>query len=130
MLKLVSGSFALTCILSLALNAITQCAGWNPSAEARMACCADDGCPMHKDDNVGHATHAPMPQQDADRCCAAAERPTPDTSNASPVRVSLVATRVLASEAPAVWWTASRPANACAAPTRAARHVLLSVFLL
>jgi hypothetical protein len=130
MLKLVSRSFALTCILALALNAITQCAGWHPSAEGRMACCADDACPMHKDDNVGHLAHAPMNQQDADRCCAASERPTPESSSAGHIPVSLVASPVVASvETPAVWWTAARPANERAAPTRAARHVLLSVFL-
>ena len=59
------------------------CAGWQQSAEARMACCQDEAnCPMHATERHGSSTRAGVSQSDADRCCASAERgaSTPSTA--------------------------------------------------
>ena len=50
------------------------CEGWLSTAEARMACCANEQeCPMHKAGQHPSGSNQRISQSDADRCCAASE---------------------------------------------------------
>jgi hypothetical protein len=108
------------------------CAGWMPTAEARMACCSDDGpCPMHKSESEDGPTRV-VTQAEADRCCAASEHEdsTPSQSNAGffltlAVALSPIPGLLPAPEAHADIWRASVPIPTGHVP----KHVLLSVFL-
>jgi hypothetical protein len=119
--------------LALAAGQTGACAGWMPTAEARMACCSDDGpCRMHKSESESDGSKRVVSQAEADRCCAAAER---DDSASSPsnfafsvtlaVVISPVAVLIQEPEAHANIWRASVPIPAANAP----KHLLLSVFL-
>lgn len=119
--------------LALATGQSAVCAGWMPSAEARMACCADDGsCPMHTSDSDEDRASRILTQTEADRCCAASE---PGDSSPSPSSVAFHATpgAVLIS-GPALFpepephgkiWRAPVPIAATHVP----KHLLLTVFL-
>ena len=62
-------------VLAIAAGHTAICAGWLPTPEARMACCADESnCPMHAGDGAGGAAARTITQAEADSCCAAAER--------------------------------------------------------
>ena len=67
------------CVLTLALiggNAAV-CAGWMPSPEARMACCADGGkCSVHQDDS--HRSGPRRVQKRGDMLDFPSERPVVD----------------------------------------------------
>jgi hypothetical protein len=101
-----------------------------PTAEARMACCSEDGdCPMHKAGE--HGGVQTLSQAEADRCCAASETdesaPTASTFNLS-ISLAPVQTVVQLVEPPLVPFEARRtlaPLPRTSVPT----HVLLSVFL-
>jgi hypothetical protein len=121
---------ALLLTLALASSNLALCAGWMPTAEARMACCSEDGdCPMHKAGEHGGAQA--VSQAEADRCCAASETdesaPTASTFNLS-ISLAPVQTVVQLVEPPLVPFEALRtvaPLPRTSVPT----HVLLSVFL-
>jgi len=110
------------------------CAGWMPTPEARMACCADGAeCPMHKGDSH-HSGSARVPTQaQADSCCASSAGKTASQSNPTFVAAVTVAVRgagtVLPANIPALvlsdGWRTSAPMPVAAVP----KHVLLSVFL-
>jgi hypothetical protein len=113
------------------------CAGWLPSAEARMACCADEAeCPMHKmhrgDSDHSGSQRVPT-QAQADSCCAAAEGKSSNQSNptfvAAITAAVLGAGTVLPANVPALvlsdGWRTSAPMPVAHVP----KHVLLSVFL-
>lgn len=72
---------ALLCILSLVASGVIECAGWQSSPAARMACCESGSCPMHRDD-TGSAS---ITQAQADSCCAVSER---QDGNQAPSSVS------------------------------------------
>jgi hypothetical protein len=85
-------------VLALAVATMNGaiCAGWSASPEARMACCADDACPMHKSESKPSSeTHHDVTQAQADSCCAAAERD--DASQSPPSFVSAVTFAVVPS---------------------------------
>lgn len=118
--------------LALAAGQAGVCAGWMPTAEARMACCSDDGpCPMHKSDSEDGQTRV-ITQAGADRCCALSEQDDSSPSPTSPaffvtlaVALSPVAVLLPPPDVHASIWRASVPI-----PTAHVRkHVLLSVFL-
>ena len=138
MLELVSTLAGRLCTIGLVLALTTGnagiCAGWAPTPEARMACCADEGaCPMHK----GGAHHSKgadlVTQAQADSCCAASEH---DHSNqSSPTFVVVISSAVLG---PGVVVPATTPALVLSDVWRTVtpiplapvpKHVLLSVFL-
>jgi hypothetical protein len=110
------------------------CAGWMPTPEARMACCADDAeCPMHKGDSH-HSGFGRVPTQaQADSCCALSAGKTASQSNPTfvgAITVSVLgAGTVLPAKIPAFvlsdGWRTSAPMPVAAVP----KHVLLSVFL-
>jgi hypothetical protein len=110
------------------------CAGWLPTAEARMACCADGvECPMHKHDSHHSGSERVITQAQADSCCAAAE--TQNSSRSNPSFVTAITAAVLGvgvvlpASVPALVlsdaWRTSAPIPVAPVP----KHVLLSVFL-
>jgi hypothetical protein len=110
------------------------CAGWMPTPEARMACCAEDGaCPMHKGESQGRGSHHGLSQVDADNCCASSEREnsspsTPTFVAAIPLAVLGPATVLPISVPPLVLsddWRTVLPTPTTLVP----KHVLLSVFI-
>jgi len=110
------------------------CAGWLPTAEARMACCADGGeCPMHKGDSHRSGSGRVITQLQADSCCASAEGQRSNQSNPSFVTAITAAVLgvgvVLPASVPALVlsdaWRTSAPIPIAPVP----KHVLLSVFL-
>src|SRR5688572_16572477 len=60
------------------------CAGWMPTAEARMACCADEAeCPMHKGDSHRSGSERVLSQVQACSCCASPVGNKPTQSHPS-----------------------------------------------
>ena len=110
------------------------CAGWQESAEARMACCQDEAnCPMHATGRRGPTLRVGVSQFDADRCCASAERGTSTPSTAS--FVTNAASAVLANPIPAIGpqvvvFRESASARTSIDVRPAPTHLLLSVFLI
>ena len=114
---------------------VPVCGGWAPTAEARMACCAEGGaCPMHarrsRESGDGHL----LSQADADSCCASSERESSSSTTSTPAAAIpfeiLGAGIVLPASVPALvlsndWRTVSPIPTA-----PISRHVLLSVFLI
>jgi hypothetical protein len=133
-LTLARGFCAIGLVLALTAGNAAVCAGWAPTPEARMACCADESeCPMHQ----GGAHHSKgagqMTQAQADGCCAASEHD--HSSQPSPTFAVVISSAVLG---PGVVVPMTTPALVLsdvwrtAAPiprTLVPRHVLLSVFL-
>jgi hypothetical protein len=71
----------------------TVCAGWQATAEARVACCNDEAtCPMHKSDSRETASKRIVSQADADNCCASAD----DRSSVGPADTPFVMSSGLA----------------------------------
>ena len=125
-------ALALACGLVAGNAAI--CAGWVPTPEARMACCADGAeCPMHKGESDSSASERVLTQAQADSCCAAAEGQTSDRSNRSFVTAITAAVLgvgvLLPANVPALVlsdaWRTSAPIPIGPVP----KHVLLSVFI-
>jgi hypothetical protein len=121
--------------LTLALMAgnVAVCAGWLPSPEARMACCTDGECPMHKGDSHHSGSQRTLTQAQADSCCASSERKNSNQSGpafgAAITAAVLGAGIVVPASVPALVlsdaWRTSAPIPIAPVP----RHVLLSVFL-
>lgn len=118
-------------LVGLSIGRVGLCAGWEPTPQARMACCTEgDDCPMHQP-AVGSTTT--VTQAEADRCCSAADRgdTTPSTSrfvavvSLEPV-VSPISLVALPAGTPFDTWRTLVPPLASQVPT----HLLLSVFLI
>jgi hypothetical protein len=126
---------ALALTFGLVAGNAAICAGWMPTAEARMACCADGGeCPMHKGNSPSSRSGSVLTQRQADNCCASAESQRSNQSNPSFV-TAITATVlgvgvVLPTSVPALVlsdaWRTSAPIPIAPVP----RHVLLSIFLI
>jgi hypothetical protein len=125
---------AITMTLALMAGNALTCAGWVPTPEARMACCAEGGeCPMHKGDSHRSGSGRVLTQGQADSCCASAEGRNSNQSNPSFVTVITAAVLgvgvVLPANVPALVlsdaWRTSSPIPIAPVP----KHVLLSVFL-
>jgi hypothetical protein len=131
---------ALVVALILGSPGWAECAGWQVTAEARMACCSHNGpCPMHR--STGHGSSAErsaervVTQAQADSCCAASD-PDDSTPPALAFFISLSAALVAsplpgiapitAPPAPFDSWLAHVPLPGSHAP----KHLLLSVFLI
>jgi len=125
---------AVVAVLALCAGNAAVCAGWQPTPEERMACCATGtSCPMHTSGGHQHASSTGAGQATADRCCAASTERR-DSGAAGSVFASSGAIALL----PAVLvpvspmlpdageWAAPVPLRASPVP----RHLLLSVFLL
>jgi len=130
--SLITRVAAAVVLIALPLSAWSQCAGWQSTAEARMACCAQqDQCPMHS--QTRSATHERVTQTQADTCCAHSER-SPSTPSSSSHLFSSATLALVATPASVVLpdlaplrdvWRASVPIGVSPVP----RHLLLSVFL-
>ncbi len=132
--QLVHRFAALALAFGLMAGDAAVCAGWLPTAEARMACC-DDGveCPMHKGDSHRAGSARVITQAQADSCCATAEGQNSNQSNPSFV-TAITATVLgvgvlLPANVPALVlsdaWRTSAPIPIGPVP----KYVLLSVFL-
>ena len=133
MLRLIHRLAALALAFGLMAGNAAICAGWMPTPEARMACCAAGaGCPMHKGDSHHSGSHVPT-QAQADSCCAASEGKSSRQSNPMFVAAITVAVlgagTVLPANVPALvlsdGWRTSAPMPGATVP----KHVLLSVYL-
>jgi len=126
---------ALVVALTLGAAGWAECAGWQATPEARMACCLDSAvCPMHGSPEPGSGSGSLVTQAQADSCCAASDA-NDSTPSAGAFSLSLSATLVtnpLATLAPV---TAPAPLDASRTHVplpgaQVPKHVLLSVFLL
>ena len=112
-----------------------ECAGWQASPEARMACCLGSAdCPMHGSTEPGASSDRVVTQAQADSCCAASD---PGDSTPSAVVFSLTLSAALVPStlstlapitAPPAFdaWRTHVPIPIGQVP----KHVLLSVFLI
>jgi hypothetical protein len=125
---------ALALTFGLMAGNVAICAGWLPTPEARMACCADGvECPMHKGDSQRDGSERVLTQAQADSCCASSEGKSSNQSNPSFVTAITAAVLgvgvVLPADVPALVrsdaWRTSAPIPSAPVP----KHVLLSVFL-
>ena len=134
MTRLVQRLAALALTFGLMAGNASICAGWLPSPEARMECCAHGReCPMHKGDSHRSGSERVLTQAQADSCCALSEGKTSNKS--SPTFVAAItpavlgAGTVLPANVPALvlsdGWRTSAPIPVAPVP----KHVLLSVFL-
>ena len=83
-MRLVHRLAALALTFGLMAGNAAICAGWLPSPEARMACCADGAeCPMHKGDSHRSGSERVLTQAQADSCCASSEGKNSNQSNPS-----------------------------------------------
>jgi hypothetical protein len=131
--RLVHRLAALALTFGLMAGNAAVCAGWLPSPEARMACCVDGECPMHKGDSHRSGSERVLTQAQADSCCASSERENSNQSNLSFVTAITAAVLgvgvVLPADVPALVlsdaWRTSAPTPVAPVP----KHVLLSVFL-
>jgi hypothetical protein len=124
----------LAIMLVLGSGNAAVCAGWLPTPEARMACCAEGGsCPMHKGESSNSGSARVITQAQADHCCASSERDSSSQSNptfvASITQAVLGTGVILPALAPARVlsdaWRAAAPPPTPPVP----KHVLLAVFL-
>ena len=131
MVRFVRRIAALALTFGLMAGNAAICAGWMPTPEARMACCAEGGgCAMHGGDS--HRSGV-VTQAQADSCCASSERGNSNQSSPSFVtaitQAVLGAGIVLPAPIPALVvsdaWRRSAPPPVPSVP----KHVLLSLFL-
>jgi hypothetical protein len=124
---------ALLC-LGLSAGNPAVCAGWAPTREARMACCAEGGdCPMHEGDSRGSGSERVLTQAQADSCCGSSEPENsnqPNSSFATAITAAVLGVgSVFPASVPALVlsdaWRRSAPLPVAPVP----KHVLLSVFL-
>jgi hypothetical protein len=132
--RLVHRLAALVLTFGLVAGNAAICAGWLPSPEARMACCAEGGnCAMHKGDSHRSGSGRVLTQAQADSCCASSEGQNSNQPNPSFVAAITVAVLgvgvVRPANVPALVlsdaWRTSAPISIAPVP----RHILLSVFL-
>jgi hypothetical protein len=120
---------SIVCVLSLGLSVAAQCAGWQPTPEARQQCCRDGACPLHR--HQDGASRTQLTQAAADDCCAQSAH---DSSPSGTVFASTVTLAVLvaipsvvSTLAPTVPLTA--PWETPSPPAHVPKHLLLSVLL-
>ena len=124
---------ALAAILTLCVGNVVLCAGWQPTPEARMACCKNGAsCPMQKSEHRSDAQRT-MTQAQADDCCAASSNQTDSPSAVSTFMLANAAALpaivafVVPVAVPALQaWRAVVPLPTSPVP----KHLLLAVFLI
>jgi len=125
---------AVALTFTLVAGNAAMCAGWKPTAEARMACCADGvECPMHKGNSHRSGSGRVLTQAQADSCCASSEGK--NSNQFGPTFVAAITAVVLGdgiilpANVPALAlsgaWRISAPIPLAPVP----KHVLLSVFV-
>jgi hypothetical protein len=119
--------------LMLMAGPVGLCAAMGPTPAARMACCTDsDTCPMHDSATHSSESHHQPSQSQADQCCVASERDTPNQS--MPMTVGLPTPVVEASvllplQVPTLVRTDEWRTTSPLLVTPVPRHLLLAVFL-
>lgn len=134
-MKSPSRPLAVLVLLFLASGSMAGvCAGWQGSAEARLACCQDEAhCPMHATKERGPAPDTSVSQVDADRCCASAERgaATPSSSAYAAGTTLAVSAGPIPAVGPDVAVFRETPVSRVPIDlSPVPRHLLLSVFLI
>ena len=132
---LVRRTAALVVVLALGAAGWAECAGWQTSPEARMACCSGNGkCPMHGSTEPGGGSGRVVTQAQADSCCAASGT---NDSTPSAVAFSLSWSAALVPGTLSTLAPILAPASFAAWRThvplplgQVPKHVLLSVFLI
>jgi hypothetical protein len=125
--------FALGLAVLISVGNAAVCAGWAPTPEARMACCSNSACPMHKGDSQSSGSLRGISQAQADSCCASAEHENSNQSN--PTFVAAISSAVLGTgialpaTVPALVLSDGWRTVAPIPTTHVPKHVLLSVFL-
>jgi hypothetical protein len=126
---------ALAVAITLGAAGWAECAGWQATPEARMACCSGSGdCPMHGSTESGAGSARDVTQAQADSCCAASDTndSTPSPGVFSLALSAALVTSTLTTLAPIAApssfeaWRTHVPLPAGHVP----KHVLLSVFLI
>jgi len=122
--------------LMLLSGPLAACAAMTDTAEGRMACCADEAtCPMHGGaTRLSGSQHHQPSQSQADQCCIASERDTPNQSMpmsaGGPATPVIGASVLLPENIPALvrtdTWRTTVPLPVIPVP----RHLLLAVFLI
>lgn len=124
---------AVALVVGLATGNGALCAGWLPTAEARMACCEDGTCPMHASPKREGGFDRPVTQAEADRCCAAAEptdlAPAVPTVTTPDWSVITVGPSVLVAALVVETAHVTSPPRPPLPPPHISRHLLLSVLL-
>ena len=119
----------------LPTSAWAQCAGWQSTAQARMACCVNEGqCPMHSRNGhqSGSGAQTKMTQAEADACCGLSERSTSTPSASShltPIVLAVVSTPVSPISPALATLRAGSRDSVPIVSSPVPRHLLLSVFL-
>jgi hypothetical protein len=124
---------AVVAIVTLSVGNLAVCAGWQPTPEARMACCKNGtACPMHASESRGSSSTRIITQAQADNCCAATSNRTQSSIAGSTFELSGVTAlpsitgRVAPIPVLALQeWRAFVPLPLSPVP----RHLLLSVLL-
>jgi hypothetical protein len=115
--------------LATAAGNLAGCAGWQPSAEARMACCADEAaCPMHGAGGGDRNAGRHISQTDADACCASSEGDDGNLSSTYVLPAAESLTTLPAGECGPAVQTAVRRREPLP-PRSVPRHLLLSILL-
>jgi hypothetical protein len=133
---LVRRAAALVVVLAIGAAGWAECAGWQATAEARMACCSGTGpCPMHGSTAPVSGARMAVTQAQADSCCAASgtEDATPSTGAFSLALSTALVRSALSIMAPVTVARASFdgwPAHVPLAVGQVPTHLLLSVFLI
>jgi len=119
-------------VLFLSVGSTGLCAGWEATAEARMACCVEGSCPMHKPVEDGSDSTTAISQAAADSCCASSESPNPAPTSAVFALALPPATLVqqLCESAPPLTWALDAAGEPVPLASPVAKHLLLSVFLI
>lgn len=125
-------AIAFAALLAVGTGGWAECAGWQATPEARMACCADgDACPMHH--SAATDSLVVVSQAAADSCCAASESdnsPAPASTLTMAVPPAPLAAELFASVLPTAQWRDARRESVPLPGRQVARHLLLSVFLI
>jgi hypothetical protein len=122
--------------LALAAAGWAECAGWQATPEARMACCSGSGdCPMHGSTEPGSGSEKVLTQAQADSCCAASgtDDSTPSTGAFSLSLSATLITSAISNLAPVAVPPAPFDTWRTHVPIpvgQVQKHVLLSVFLI
>ena len=81
---LVARTVAATLIAVMTAGPVGLCAGWQATAEERMACCLEGvACPMHTSERDHSDGTQAITQAEADGCCAAGEGDTSSSAKGS-----------------------------------------------
>ena len=127
---------ALVLVLTIGNVGWAECAGWEPTPEARMACCSASGaCPMHKAAERDTSPERVVTQAHADSCCAASDK---DDSTPSALAFSIsLSAALVASPIPAMGPVTAPPvpldawrAHVPLPGGQVSKHLLLSIFLI